>query len=80
MSNAAKKSAPGSITKAEVTSNKDPQKTANIVNGIIRMSYYESILQDSIKANIIFGDVGLAVDNKSVIEGLPLVGLSLIHI
>ena len=74
MSNAAKKSAPASITKAEVTSNADARKTANIVNGIIRMTYYESILQDSIKANIIFGDVGLAVDNKSVIEGLPLIG------
>ena len=74
MSNAAKKSAPASITKAEVTSNASAGKTANLVNGIIRMSYYESILQDSIKANIIFGDVGLAVDNKSVIEGLPLIG------
>jgi len=74
MSNAAKKSAPASITKAEVTSNADAGKTANLVNGILRMTYYESILQDSIKANIIFGDVGLAVDNKSVIEGLPLVG------
>ena len=74
MSNAAKKSAPASITKAEVTSNANAGKTANLVNGIIRMTYYESILQDSIKANVIFGDVGLAVDNKSVIEGLPLVG------
>lgn len=74
MSNAAKKSAPASITKAEVTSNVDAGKNANLVNGIIRMTYYESILQDSVKANVIFGDVGLAVDNKSVIEGLPLIG------
>ena len=74
MSNAAKKSAPASITKAEVASNADAGKTANLVNGILRMSYYESILQDSVRANIIFGDVGLAVDNKSVIEGLPLIG------
>ena len=74
MSNAAKKSAPASITKAEVTSNVDTGKNANLVNGILRMTYYESILQDSIRANVIFGDVGLAVDNKSVIEGLPLIG------
>ena len=74
MSNAAKKSAPASITKAEVTSNADAGKTANLINGILRMTYYESILQDTIKTNIIFGDVGLAVDNKSVIEGLPLIG------
>ena len=50
MSNAAKKSAPASITKAEVTSNVDTEKTANLVNGILRMTYYESILQDSVKA------------------------------
>ena len=74
MSNAAKKSAPASITKAEVISNVDTEKTANLVNGILRMTYYESILQDSVKVNVIFGDVGLAVDNKSVIEGLPLIG------
>jgi len=74
MSNAAKKSAPASITKAEVTSNADAGKNANLVNGIIRMTYYESILQDTVRANVIFGDVGLAVDNKSVIEGLPLIG------
>ena len=74
MSNAAKKSAPASITKAEVTSNVDTGKTANLDNGILRMTYYESILQDSVKANVIFGDVGNAIDGKSVIEGLPLIG------
>jgi len=74
MSNAAKKSAPASITKAEVISNKDPQKTASLVNGILNLTYHESILQDTVKAYVVFGDVGLAVDNKSVIEGLPLIG------
>ena len=74
MSNAAKKSAPASITKAEVISNKDPQKTASLVNGILNLTYHESILQDTVKAYVVFSDVGLAVDNKSVIEGLPLVG------
>ena len=74
MSNAAKKSAPASITKAEVVSNKDPQKTASLVNGILRLTYHESILQDSIKAYIVFSDVGNAVDGKSVVEGLPLIG------
>ena len=73
MSNAAKKSAPASITKAEVTSNVDTGKNANLVNGIIRMTYYESILQDSVKANIIFGDVGLAVDKVIPVGALPCV-------
>ena len=41
MSNAAKKSAPASITKAEVVSNKDPQKTASLVNGILNLTYHD---------------------------------------
>ena len=74
MSNSTQNSAPASITKADLTSNVDTEKSVSLLNGILRMTYYESILQDSVKANIIFGDVGLAVDNKSVIEGLPLIG------
>ena len=74
MSNNAKKSSPASITKADVISNVDPEKTASLVNGIIRLTYHESILQDTVKAYVVFSDVGLAIDNKSVIEGLPLIG------
>ena len=74
MTNEAKKSSPASISKANVTSNSDPSKVASLVNGIIRLTYHESILQDSIKAYIVYGDVGNAIDGKSVIEGLPLIG------
>ena len=74
MSNNAKKSSPASITKADVISNVDPEKTASLVNGLIRLTYHESILQDSVKAYVVYSDVGNAVDGKSVIEGLPLIG------
>jgi hypothetical protein len=36
--------------------------------------YYESILQDSVRATVTFVDTGNAIDGKTVIEGLPLVG------
>ena len=52
MSNNAKKSSPASITKADVISNVDPEKTASLVNGIIRLTYHESILQDTVKAYV----------------------------
>ena len=74
MSNETKKSSPASISKALVTSNVDEEKTASLVNGILRLTYHESILQDSVKAYITFSDVGNAVDGKSVKEGLPLTG------
>ena len=68
------KSQPATISKADVVSNSDPEKTASLVNGIIRLTYYESILQDSIKASLVFSDAGNSIDEKSVIEGIPLVG------
>ena len=68
------KSQPATISKADIVSNSDTSKAASLVNGIIRLTYFESILQDSIKASIIFSDAGNAIDGKSVVEGLPLVG------
>ena len=68
------KSQPATISKADVVSNSDAEKTASLVNGIIRLTYFESILQDSIKASLVFSDAGNAIDGKSVVEGLPLVG------
>ena len=68
------KSQPATISKADVVSNSDTEKTASLVNGIIRLTYFESILQDSIKASVIFSDAGNAIDGKSVVEGLPLIG------
>ena len=68
------KSQPATISKADIVSNSDSEKTASLVNGIIRLTYFESILQDSIKASIVFGDAGNTVDEKSAVEGLPIVG------
>ena len=68
------KSQPATISKADVVSNSDTEKNASLVNGIVRLTYFESILQDSIKASIVFSDAGNAIEGKSVVEGLPLVG------
>ena len=42
------KSQPATISKADIVSNSDPEKTASLVNGIIRLTYFESILQLSL--------------------------------
>ena len=39
------KSQPATISKADVVSNSDSEKTASLVNGIIRLTYFESILK-----------------------------------
>jgi hypothetical protein len=76
-----KKAESSFITKAEITSNKDKNKVVSLLGGTLapgprleKLMYYESILQDTVKAEIVFDDTGGAVDNKSAIEGLPIVG------
>lgn len=41
MANTSKNSEPASITKADVTSNVDSQKSVGLTNGILRLTYYE---------------------------------------
>jgi hypothetical protein len=62
------------IDKIDIVSNKDQSKNVSVANGTINLMYYESILQDSIKATVTFVDTGNAIGGKNVIEGLPMVG------
>ena len=79
--NTSRKALSSFITKADIKSNKDPSKVLSLLGGVdapgprlTQLMYYESILQDTVKAEVTFIDTGGAVDNKSAIEGLPLVG------
>ncbi len=71
-----KSSEPSFIERFDVVSNKDKNKNVSLLGkgSAIRLMYYESILQDTIKATYTFADSGNAIDNKTVLEGLPLVG------
>ena len=68
-----KNSSPANITAADITSNSSSD-SVSLVNGLVRLQYFESILQDSIKATVIYSDAGDSINGESVIEGLPLVG------
>ena len=59
--------------KVEIISN-STGKSVSVINGFIRLQYYESITLDSVKASYTFVDTGNSLDGKSVREGLPLVG------
>ena len=74
MALSSKKSAPSLPTKIDVTSNVDKGRVVSILGGFIRLSYYESILQDSIKVSYFYADAGSSIDGKSVVEGLPMIG------
>ena len=64
----------GGIEKIDITSNEDESKKISITNSVAAFLYYESILQDSIRATVTFTDTGGSVDNKTATEGLPIVG------
>ena len=64
---------PAQVSKAEIKAN-EGGTTVSLVNGFVSLMYYESILQDSVKADFIFADTGNSIDGKSVMEGLPVVG------
>ena len=65
---------PSFIDKIDIVSNKDQRKNVSVAGGTILLMYYESILQDSVRATVTFADTGNSIDNKTVIEGLPMVG------
>ena len=64
----------GGIEEVFITSNEDEGKQVSLTNATAAILYYESILQDSVRATITFTDTGGTVDDKSTMEGLPIVG------
>ena len=58
----------------DVTSNEDESKTVSLVNSAMTFIYYESILQDAVRATITYSDTGNTIDKKTAMEGLPIVG------
>jgi len=62
------------VKKLTLASNEKKGKTVDITTGLMDFSYYESILQDVVRASVTFTDTGDSVDGKSVMEGLPVYG------
>ena len=54
----------GGIEEVFITSNEDEGKQVSLTNATAAILYYESILQDSVRATITFTDTGGTVDDK----------------
>ena len=65
---------PAFIEGVNIASNSDQGKTVDLSTGVIRLQYWESILQDSVRATVMYADSGNTIDEKSAIDGLPIVG------
>ena len=69
-----RQSLPAFIEQVTVASNANQGKTVDLSTGVIRLQYWESILQDGIRATVMYGDSGNTIDEKTAIDGLPIVG------
>ena len=71
-------STPAEVKRVDIKSNKDRSKSVSVLGGTVRLQYWESILQDTVRASVIFTDAGntLPEGNKrvSAVEGLPITG------
>ena len=61
------------IKQLDIISNKDDKKVS-VAGGTVGLLYYESILQDSVRATLTFADAGNTINNKTALDGLPIVG------
>ena len=68
------------IKKLLLQSNEVEGRTVDISTGLLTFSYYESILQDVVRATVTFFDTGDSVDGKTVMEGLPVYGTEMADI
>jgi len=69
-----------SFQQVTLHSNKNPGDTVGILDGIVDFQYFESIMSDTIRVNLIFGDSGNSINDKNILEGLPLVGQERVEI
>ena len=69
---------PANISKINIFSNAEPGKSVDLRGGLVRLMYYESLLQDTVRATLVYTDSGYTMQEggKTVTaaEGLPIVG------
>lgn len=75
-----KSAEPSHINQLDIISNKNQGDTVSVVSGITGLLYYESILQDSVRATVTFADTGNTINDKTALEGLPIVGQEKVYV
>ena len=53
-----RQSAPALLQTIDVISNENSSSTVSLISGTVRVLYYESILQDTVRASVVFSDAG----------------------
>ena len=53
-----RQSGPALLQQIDVVSNENSSSTVSLISGTVRVLYYESILQDTVRASVVFSDAG----------------------
>ena len=53
-----RQSGPALLQQIDVVSNENSSSTVSLITGTVRVLYYESILQDTVRASVVFSDAG----------------------
>ena len=82
-----RKSAPSLLQRVDIISNEDKGSSVSLLQGAVRVLYWESILADTVAASVIFTDAGNTMTRTksgqghgkrrkkvSAVEGLPIIG------
>lgn len=81
MSRISTKSAePSYIEQLDIVSNENQSRKVSVLGGIVELQYYESILDDCIRASVKFADSGNTIDNKTARDGLPIDGQETVNL
>ena len=59
--NVVRPAAPALLQTINIASNEDKDSTVSLLQGAVRVLYWESILADTVSASIIFTDSGLSL-------------------
>ena len=78
---------PALLQTMNVISNESSSRTVSLINGTVRVLYWESILGDTVRASVVFTDAGNTLTSQktgqghgkrkkkvSAVEGLPITG------
>ena len=65
---------PTTVEELDIFSNPTQEESVSLLGGLVRLQYWESIMQDTVRATVVFTDTGNAINEKSAVDGLPIVG------
>ena len=59
---------PTTVDELTVFSNTIQQNDVSLLGGLVRLQYWESIMQDTIHATVVYSDTGNTIDKKSAVD------------